>query len=150
MTEAAHLIRLAAVLVAALLVFAFVRAEVVPASFGQYGHYRGDSLAENRNKKIAYAGRAACATCHEEVLTVLTKTRHAAIGCETCHGPRAHHTEDPTITKGALPVASKLCVHCHEANPARPQAFRQVNSKEHSGGESCNTCHQAHAPKVGG
>ena len=54
MKEAAHLTRLAAVLVAALLVFAFVRAEVVPDSFGQYGHYRGDSLAEMRRNYDGY------------------------------------------------------------------------------------------------
>jgi predicted CXXCH cytochrome family protein len=83
------------------------------------------------------------------VSTLLMKTRHATIGCETCHGPRAHHTEDPSVTQGALPDA-RICIGCHEANPARPQGFRQVASKEHSGGETCNTCHQPHTPKVGG
>jgi hypothetical protein len=84
------------------------------------------------------------------VFVVLAKSRHGQVGCETCHGARAAHTEDPASTKGALPDTSKLCAQCHEANAARPRTFRQVNSKEHSGGEVCMSCHGPHSPKVGG
>lgn len=150
MKEAAHLIRLAAVLVVGIVLFAVIRAEVVPSSFGQYGHYRGASLAEVSARPMSYAGRSACAACHEDVVGVLSKTRHGRIGCETCHGPRLAHTQDPASTKGALPDTAKLCAQCHEANAARPVRFPQVNTKEHSGGEVCKSCHQPHSPKVGG
>jgi hypothetical protein len=150
MKEAAHLIRLAAVLAGGLLLFAVLRVEFVPPSFGQYGHYRGNALAEIRNRPIEYAGREVCTGCHQEVAELLHKSAHASIGCETCHGPRAAHTEDPSFTKGALPDTGKICAQCHESDAARPSSFRQVNTKEHSGGSACNTCHTAHKPKVGG
>ena len=150
MKEAAHLIRLAAVLFGGIVLFVIVRAEIVPSSFGQYGHYRGDALAELRNKPIVYAGRDACSACHDEVVTNIAKGPHARIGCETCHGPRAAHTEDPASTKGALPDTAKLCAQCHEQNAARPKSFPQVNAAEHSGGAVCKSCHQAHSPKIGG
>jgi len=40
-----HLVRLAAVMVIALVAFAILRTAVVPRSFGQYGHYRGAAIA---------------------------------------------------------------------------------------------------------
>ena len=45
--DAGHLFRLAAVFVVGGLAFVGVRALLVPKSFGEYGHYRGDALAEN-------------------------------------------------------------------------------------------------------
>ena len=35
---------------------------------------------------------------------------------------------------------------CHAQNAARPSGFPQVDIADHSGGESCVTCHVAHNP----
>ena len=51
-----HLVRLAVVLVIGLVAFVVLRAAVVPRSFGQYGHYRGDAIAEAAARPVAFAG----------------------------------------------------------------------------------------------
>jgi hypothetical protein len=45
------------------------------------------------------------------------------------------------------PDSKVLCARCHQALAARPASFPQVEAAEHSGGEACTTCHQAHSPK---
>jgi hypothetical protein len=150
MKEAAHLIRLLGLLLAGAVLFAVVRQQVVPAGFGKYGHFRAGALDDVRARPIVHAGRAACVVCHEDQAKVLTRSRHARIGCESCHGPAARHADDPTASKPALPDTGVLCARCHEANSARPKFVPQVISKEHAGGEACKTCHQPHSPKLGG
>jgi hypothetical protein len=150
MKEAAHLIRLAVVLVAGVGLFAVARQSIVPAGFGQYGHFRPGALAEIRSKPITYAGRATCESCHDDVAKVLTASRHHTVGCEACHGPQSRHSEDPSLQKPVLPDTRVLCARCHEKNAARPKFLPQVAAQEHSGGEPCKSCHQPHSPKVGG
>jgi hypothetical protein len=150
MKEAAHLIRIAVILVAGAGIFAIARQSIVPAGFGQYGHYRSGALLENRVKSTAYAGRAACQLCHEETYNVLKTSRHALIGCEACHGPQFRHSEDPTAQKPVLPDTHTLCARCHEKTVARPRFIPQLVAREHSGGEPCKSCHQPHSPKIGG
>lgn len=152
MKEAAHLIRLAAVLAAGVVLFVLIRQEIVPAGFGKYGHFRAGALDDVRSRPLVHAGREACAACHDDVLTVLKTSKHRTIGCEACHGPQAKHAnaDDPSALKPTLPEVRTLCVRCHESNSARPKTFPQVVSKEHSGGESCKNCHQPHSPKLGG
>ena len=147
--DALHLIRLAVVLVIAFTAFLVLRSALVPKTFGQYGHYRGAALAEVRQQAITFAGRQACEPCHDEVVTAKSKGRHAAVGCEACHGPLAKHADDPS-TKPQLPDSAVLCARCHEANSARPKRFPQVVLEEHSGGAPCTSCHQPHQPKIGG
>lgn len=150
MKEAAHLIRAAAVLAAGLVLFVLLRTQLVPSGFGQYGHYRAGALAENRPQEIQYAGRAACAACHDDVVQILKDSRHSTIGCESCHGAQARHAADPSTASVALPDSQKLCSRCHDLHSARPKKFPQVVAQEHSGGEACNSCHQPHTPRIGG
>ena len=44
--DAEHLVRLAVAFAVVLLVFLLLREHFIPKSFGEYGHYRGDALAE--------------------------------------------------------------------------------------------------------
>ncbi|HBY60023.1 MAG TPA: hypothetical protein DEH78_09385 [Solibacterales bacterium] len=150
MKEAVHLVRLAALLVAAVAVFALVREAMVPAGFGRYGHYRAGALADAQAHPIVYAGRAACGDCHGDALQALRGSRHGKIGCEACHGPLAGHAAAPERVTVKLPGVVALCTGCHEKIAARPKTIPQVVSREHSGGESCKSCHQPHNPKVGG
>jgi hypothetical protein len=146
--EAEHLVRLVLVLVVGLVVFFIVRRAVVPAGFGQYGHFRPGALDDNRNRPVRYAGHAECELCHEPVLALKKTGKHARVSCEACHGPQARHAsaDDPSAMKPRLPDTTSLCKRCHEADIAKPKAFPQVVSKEHSGGQPCGSCHRPHRP----
>jgi hypothetical protein len=146
--DAAHLFRLAAVFAAGFLIFILVRGYMVPKSFGQYGHYRGNALAEIKAQPVNYAGHEVCETCHSDVLDVKSKGKHVRVNCEACHGPQAKHANDPGSIKPETLDTAKLCVRCHEANSAKPKKFPQVASAEHSAGLACNTCHQPHSPAI--
>ncbi len=144
--DAEHLLRLAAAFAIVLVVFLLVRAHFVPKSFGQYGHYRGDALAELSSKPLSFAGHQACEECHGDVLEMKKAGKHAGVNCEACHGPLATHAADPTSVVPQLPDTAVLCARCHEENIAKPKSFPQVVSKEHSGGVVCKSCHVPHSP----
>jgi hypothetical protein len=146
--DAAHLVRLAAVLAAGILLFMVLRSFLVPKTFGQYGHYRGAALQEVRSQTINYAGHETCEACHSEILDQKSKGKHVHVNCESCHGPLAKHADDPTGVKPVKLDTAKLCVRCHEANAAKPKRFPQVVSADHSAGLACNECHQPHSPAI--
>ncbi|MGB0033889.1 MAG: multiheme c-type cytochrome [Candidatus Acidiferrales bacterium] len=143
-----HLIRLAAVVIFALVAFVVLRAAVVPRSFGQYGHYRGAAIAEAAARPIAFAGHETCEACHTEVVDQKKQGKHVVVACETCHGALAKHADDPVSVKPAKLDTAILCSRCHEANSAKPKAFPQVVTADHSAGLPCDTCHQPHRPKI--
>lgn len=146
--DANHLFRMAAVFAVGILLFVVVRGFLVPKSFGQYGHFRGDALAEIKAQPVHYAGHQACEVCHTDVVDLKNKGKHAHVNCESCHGPLAKHVDDPgSITPEKLDTA-KLCVRCHEANTAKPKWFPQVVSADHSAGLACNECHKPHSPVI--
>lgn len=144
-----HLWRLAGLGAVAVLAFVGLRAVAIPATFGQYGHYRGAAILEAREPPLHYAGRADCAACHDDVIAAqkTANSRHAALGCETCHGPQLAHVEAPETTKPAALEIAPLCIRCHAKAPGRAARVPQVDVAEHAGGEQCNTCHTAHVPR---
>jgi len=145
-----HLIRMGGVFLLGLILFLVIRSVFVPKSFGEYGPYRGAALGEIKARPIAYAGHETCEACHPDVMELKTKGVHAHVNCESCHGPLAKHADDPaSVTPPKVEVAT-LCVRCHSENLAKPTKFPQVNAKEHSGGQACDTCHQQHSPGFGG
>ena len=145
--DAGHLFRVAAVFLLGTLLFLVVRGFLVPRSFGQYGHYRGDALSDLAARPVNYAGHQACETCHADVLDKKKAGRHAGVNCEACHGPLARHAGDPSETPPKLDTAV-LCAKCHEANAAKPKSFPQVATADHSSGLPCDTCHQPHTPAI--
>jgi len=92
---------------------------------------------------------ATCATCHADYIDAYAKTRHsqafaahppAGVGeCESCHGPRSKHVEDPTAgLKVTEPrTQSAICMQCHEGG-AR-MGWRA--GAHHNGDVSCSSCH---------
>ncbi len=146
--DSGHLFRLASVFAVGILMFVVVRGFLVPRSFGQYGHFRGDAIHEIAAKPIVFAGHQACESCHADVLEVKDKGKHARVSCESCHGALAAHADDPGSVQPEKLDTAVLCVRCHEANSAKPKWFPQVVSAEHSSGLPCDTCHQPHSPAL--
>ena len=121
------------------------RAVLRPKSFGEYGWYRGDSLRELTALTVTYAGKAACADCHGELVEKMSQSKHRSIACESCHGANGEHAESPAITPKKI-TPPQFCLRCHQANPARPDKFPQVDKAEHFGEDKCTDCHQPHSP----
>ncbi|MGB7555708.1 MAG: multiheme c-type cytochrome [Candidatus Korobacteraceae bacterium] len=146
--DAGHLFRLASVFLVGGILFLVVRGFLVPRSFGEYGHYRGNAIAEIAARSPSYAGHQVCESCHADVLEVKSKGVHKRVACEACHGALAKHADDPASVQPAKLDTAVLCVRCHEANIAKPKNFPQVVSAEHSGGVACDTCHHPHSPAI--
>ena len=144
--DAGHLFRFAALFVVGTLTFLGVRGFFVPKSFGEYGHYRGNAIAEIAARPIHYAGHQACETCHTDVVDKKKDGKHAQVNCEACHGPLAKHADDPSVEPAKLDTAV-LCLRCHTASAAKPKGFPQV-AEDHSSGLPCETCHQPHSPAI--
>ncbi len=136
-------------------------------SFYQYGHYRGDSVAEIAADKPKYQGVAYCASCHVRQLTEWSNGIHnsADVGkivrCEICHGPAgardvrgafehvATGPDHPKNLKLAVPADTrKLCTLCHERMTGRPLQQRQIAVVEHAGTQQCTVCHNPHSPAL--
>jgi len=143
-----HLLRVAFVFAIGVVVFVLVRAVLVPRSFGEYGHYRGNAITEIAAQPVVFAGHQACETCHSDVIVVKNEGKHAGVNCEACHGALAKHAEDPGTVQPPKLDTAVLCVRCHEMNGARPKDFPQIVAKEHSAGLPCETCHKPHSPLI--
>lgn len=143
-----HLVRLAAIFVVGILVFAVARAEFVPKDFGTLGHYRAGAVDDARKRAISFAGRNRCTECHSDVVDTAAPSKHKALPCETCHGPSAKHVDDQEILPRKLD--GTFCVRCHAANTGKPAGHPVVDLKDHSDPkDSCTTsgCHQPHDPR---
>ena len=143
-----HLLRMAALMVAGVILFVIVRAALVPDDFGLYGHYRAQAIEVNRAKAIVYAGQQACADCHDDVVKTRAEGPHVRVACEGCHGPAAAHAGAPDQAKLTRPDGRQLCARCHAAKTGKPSWYRTVDLKEHAGEESCLSCHTPHNPRI--
>ena len=94
MEHARHVFRVALLLIAGLAVVSIGRTLLVPASFGLYGPYRYDNVAEQMKvREPAHAGPAACGECHEKEFKRRAGGKHATVSCEVCHAPKAFHVK---------------------------------------------------------
>jgi predicted CXXCH cytochrome family protein len=144
--HAGHLVRVAALFAAGVAIFFVLQALMVPKGFGAYGFFRAGALDLNRERPLAFAGRAACLDCHSDVGDTLAKGHHAGVHCEACHGSHAAHAADPSTVKAVRPDSRVLCARCHQALVGRPAAFPQVDVADHAAEEACTTCHAPHSP----
>jgi hypothetical protein len=125
--------------------YLFARYLLTPASFGQFGWYRGEALAEAASQQQVYAGRQACDECHSEQCQKVLQGEHKTLACEGCHGPGRAHADNPDLNKMTILTFSH-CVRCHEADPSRPPWHKQVNPRTHYTGQVCTECHVPHQP----
>jgi len=145
--DSEHLLRVALVFGVGIIAFVVVRTLLVPRSFGEFGHYRGNAIAEIAAQPVQFAGHQACEACHSDIVEMKNAGKHAGVNCEACHGALAKHTEDPGTVQPMKLNTAILCVRCHEVNGARPKSFPQIVAKVHNGGDlPCETCHQPHSP----
>jgi cytochrome c7-like protein len=143
-----HLIRIAALFAAGLLVFLTGRSFFVPKDFGVYGHYRAGALDDARARPVTFAGQAACVECHSDIGDLRKTSRHATVSCEACHGPLATHAAGDEPLEPVRPDGVKTCVGCHLQSRSKPPAFPQINVADHAGDNRCVECHNPHAPKI--
>lgn len=162
-----HVVRLILVMVAFGVAAYAAKVYFTPASFYEYGHFRGDSVVEIASSKPLYKGPDYCQACHAERHAEWSAGAHnriqagKVVRCETCHGPAGGRDEHGRFeyastgvdhpASGKLPVPSdtvKLCTTCHEKMPGRPSAQPQIVVETHAGGQQCKTCHNPHSPKI--
>ena len=139
-----QIFRLVLLTLAIVVTYIIARYLLTPASFRQYGFYRGEALAEHASPTPVFAGRKACLECHEDIQAKLSKAEHKTIGCETCHGVGKEHADNPDVK--LVKLGDNGCLRCHEADPARPTWLKQITPKDHYRGDKCSGCHVPHQP----
>ena len=153
MEHARHVFRVALVVLLALVAVLVARGLLVPKSFGLYGPYRHDNVAEQMNvRKPAHGGPASCGECHGDEFKIRSAGAHKTVSCEVCHGPLAFHVKDDgSVEAPPIDRSYTLCARCHRRIVGRPAKFPQVVLEEHvSGpleGKICLSCHNPHSPK---
>ncbi len=134
------------------------KALLVPDSFGVYGYYRTDAIAEAAVVPIRHGTNDSCFKCHSYEAKTHKKGHHKTISCEFCHGTWADHV-DKGKKIGALPVKKEkeittLCLRCHntEIKARSEEVIKTVAMPNHLKDQNvklthnCNQCHHVHAP----
>lgn len=159
MEHARHVLRALSFLLLAVIVFVVGRTALVPRSYGLYGPYRHDNVAEQAGARPPlHRGAAACAECHDDRAKALAGGAHARVSCEVCHGPAGRHVADGEVI-AAMNVdrSFTLCSRCHRRILGRPEKFPQVVLEQHLHdqgassrleGKVCLECHDPHSPKL--
>lgn len=131
---------------------------LVPESFGRYGFWRADSIAEQVAREVRHGGDEACAECHDDVKATHDAGPHLAVPCEDCHDALRSHVregeDEPYAEMPRITSITHLCARCHRELGARPASFPQVNIKTHpvemgaeaATDEVCFDCHSPHDP----
>ena len=143
----AQLKRLSVLGVIVVSIFLLLKYLLTPASFGQYGHYRGKALGEIAMHPAKYMGSKTCEKCHDTIVSMKLEGLHSDIQCENCHGPAYKHNQLPKAYKLFKPDSREFCAKCHSINKARPEkAITMQDIKEHHTDKKCVTCHNPHQP----
>ncbi len=162
-----HIARLILLLVVFGVVAVAARNFLFDKSFYEYGHYRGNAVAEIARDKPKFQGAAYCQSCHAAQFAQWSKGIHdsADIGkvvkCEVCHGPGGGRDPQqgyinaatgpihPANLKLAVPTDTRaLCTLCHEQMPGRPLQQPQIVIEDHAGTQQCTLCHNPHSPRT--
>ncbi|AGF78829.1 hypothetical protein UWK_02289 [Desulfocapsa sulfexigens DSM 10523] len=157
-SDYAHVLRLAVILVGAVALGLLVRGMFLPDTMGQYGHYRGSDLVDQRNVEIRSHTNESCYECHRPIRLIHKAGVHKTVSCEFCHGPYADHVKDDKYV-AKMPVTrgmeiKTLCLRCHnKIIRARPEESIKVvampqhlEEKKVNVEHNCNQCHMVHDP----
>lgn len=126
--------------------FLLVRHFLIPDTFGQYGHYRGESLIDNSSKEKVFADKEDCYACHSDIKEQIDNEMHTGLSCLICHGPGGAHVEDPQLGNIGKESGRFFCGKCHDIHPSRPNdVVAQVDIKTHHIEKAdCIECHNPH------
>ncbi len=139
--------RLAIVFAVAIVALIAARALLVPATFGEYGHYRAAAVDSIAVRAVRFAGRQDCEECHDDIAAERVEGYHRTLSCEVCHGPQQTHAADPiNVTPEPAEAERGFCPVCHGFDPSRPTGFPQIDVVAHHPRRACVECHDAHAP----
>jgi len=155
----AHLIKLIIALVVVGVGGYFAKQALSPDTMGQYGHYRGADIEDQKNIALKLGTNDSCFQCHQPIRTIHKDGVHKTVSCEVCHGSYGNHIGDNDKKIGTLPVKrgdeiSQLCLRCHnKVIQARPREFiKMVGYPEHleqmqvNPTHNCSQCHMVHDP----
>jgi cytochrome c553 len=161
-----HIVRLILLILAFGVIGYAARTYFTTASFYEYGHYRGNAVAEIARDKPKYQGTAYCQSCHAAQFAEWSKGVHDSVDagkvvkCEVCHGPAGRRDPQqgyingetgpvhPDNVKLVVPTDTRaLCTLCHEQMPGRPVQQAQIVIEDHAGTQQCTLCHNPHSPR---
>ena len=153
-----HVIRLVIILVVVGVGGYFAKGAFSPDTMGQYGHYRGSDIEDQKNRELRNMTNDSCFQCHKYIRKAHKKGVHKDVSCEVCHGAYADHIKDGKYA-GKLPVTrgediKPLCLRCHnKVIQARPRESIKVvalpqhlEEKKVRTDHICDQCHMVHAP----
>lgn len=143
-----HVIRVALLFAFGLVAFLSARTFFVPADFGKLGFYRAGALDEIQALPLKHAGHEACEVCHGAVVEERGTSKHAALHCETCHGPQADHAANVQPLPAKIADPRTLCLRCHLRIAGKPATFPQVSADMHPVDADCTACHKPHHPEL--
>lgn len=152
--------------------FMFVRGQMIPEDFGEFGPYRAAAMTELAARPSRFQEDATCLECHQDVGEERAEAVHITVRCVHCHGLGEKHiaqarkaeevegaTIDPAaewdgdfMTKVDLYITEDraICLSCHEEVVGMPEDFQKINVAEHleemeaSEPESRETCFECH------
>jgi hypothetical protein len=153
-----HVVRIILILIAVVGVGVAVRAMVLPKTFGEFGHYRGQAIQEEMNRPIRNGTNNSCLACHPHIRQMHLEGIHKTVSCEFCHGPFADHVKDGRVI-AKLPKKKGeeikyLCMRCHNQiiRARSKEAIKMISMPQHLEQKhvridhNCNQCHNVHAP----
>ena len=126
--------------------FLIIRYFLIPDSFGQYGHYRGDALTDVASIELVHASKEDCYDCHDDIQMKIENDFHAELSCLICHGPGLEHVDNPEAANIQKNSGREFCGRCHHFNAARStNVITQIDITTHNTEiENCIECHNPH------
>lgn len=152
-----HVFRPLYVVIGLVVIILIVRYFYVPANFGiqergyMYGLHNKDNEQFWKDFKVKYKGSEYCKDCHNDKYDSISKTPHAIIQCENCHGPAIDHPENPQ--KLTVDKSREQCLRCHSYLPyptSDRSKIRGIDPDSHNPGTECVMCHNPHKPSLEG
>ncbi len=143
-----HIKRLFGIYFGILLIFIIVRPFIIPKSFGEFGHYRANSIQDNINLPTKYVDIKECEDCHEKEYEEFFSHSHKNLNCQICHAFVSQHIDNPEEKKPSKEMNRDFCGKCHFEIESRPSSFPQIDEKLHNPEENCISCHSPHNPSL--